>query len=236
MVMSSLPDDHDIGSTFLSSYSDSGAARGAFQALRRFAQVREPALHTLEHCDLCQVAIPANHRHLLELSKRELICACQQCALLFDNAGAGKGKYRLIPQRYQQLVNFSLTDEQWESLMIPVNMAYIFRSTGQKSVMAFYPSPAGAVESLLSLGEWESICEHNPVLCDMEYDCEALLIRRLSQDNNYYIVPIDACYQLVGLIRTSWRGLSGGTEVWQAIGEFFEQIQSRCQAGGGSYA
>ena len=33
----------------------------------------------------------------------------------------------------------------------------------------------------------------------------------------YYIVPIDECYRLVGLIRMHWRGLSGGTEVWKEI-------------------
>ena len=44
-----------------------------------------------------------------------------------------------------------------------------------------------------------------------------------------YIVPIDACYQLVGLIRLSWKGLSGGEEVWRAVEEFFVDLQAKSQ-------
>ena len=43
----------------------------------------------------------------------------------------------------------------------------------------------------------------------------------------YYLVPIDECYKLVGLIRTHWRGLSGGTEVWREIGAFFAALKQR---------
>ena len=46
----------------------------------------------------------------------------------------------------------------------------------------------------------------------------------------HFIVPIDACYELVGLIRLKWRGLSGGEEVWKAIEEFFERLRSRAVA------
>ena len=41
------------------------------------------------------------------------------------------------------------------------------------------------------------------------------------------MLPIDECYKLVGLIRSNWRGLSGGTEVWQQIGGFFEGLKQR---------
>jgi hypothetical protein len=30
----------------------------------------------------------------------------------------------------------------------------------------------------------------------------------------HYVLPIDECYKLVGLIRAQWVSLSGGTEVW----------------------
>jgi hypothetical protein len=39
-------------------------------------------------------------------------------------------------------------------------------------------------------------------------------------------VPIDRCFALVGLIRTHWRGLSGGAEAWQAIRDFFAQLRN----------
>jgi hypothetical protein len=38
-------------------------------------------------------------------------------------------------------------------------------------------------------------------------------------------VPIDECYKLVGLIRLHWRGLSGGMEVWEKVGQFFAALK-----------
>ncbi len=86
-----------------------------------------------------------------------------------------------------------------------------------------YPSPAGATESLLSFDTWEEIERENPVLLEMEADVEALLVNRIGHARGfsspeYYLVPIDECFKLVGLIRSRWQGLSGGTEVWREIG------------------
>ena len=62
----------------------------------------------------------------------------------------------------------------------------------------------------------------------MEPDVEALLVNRVSADAEYLIVPIDECFRLVGIIRTHWKGLSGGTEVWKHIQQFFTNLRSRC--------
>jgi hypothetical protein len=61
----------------------------------------------------------------------------------------------------------------------------------------------------------------------MEPDTEALLVNRVKGEREYYIAPIDECYKLVGLIRSSWRGLSGGTEVWEEIGKFFAELKEK---------
>lgn len=196
-------------------------------ALRRFTQNREAIRGPLEHCELCGNMIPPDHRHLLDLSNQALICSCQACSLLFSEEGAGRGKYRLVPRRYMVIPDLHMTDGQWDSLMIPVNMVYIFSSTTARRAMAFYPGPAGATESLLNLESWEALVSDNPLLNEMEPDVEALLINRVGEAREYYIVPIDGCYQLVGLIRTSWRGLSGGEEVWKAIAEFFVDIREK---------
>ena len=50
-----------------------------------------------------------------------------------------------------------MTDSQWDGLMMPINMAFFFRSTPQNRVIALYPSPAGATESLLSFDTWDEI-------------------------------------------------------------------------------
>jgi Family of unknown function (DUF5947) len=211
--------------------SDDGQDRSTVPlgALRRFTQEREQARAPIEHCELCSEMIPAVHHHLLDLSSHEVICACQACSVLFNGQGAGGGKYRLVPNRYLALPNFQMSDEQWDELMIPVNMVYIFQNTMADRVMAFYPSPAGAMESLLDLENWESIISNNPILNGLEPDVEALLINRLKDVREYYIVPIDACYKLVGLIRVYWKGLSGGEEVWKAIAEFFVDIRAKSE-------
>lgn len=196
-------------------------------ALRNFLQVREQARVAEEHCQICGAPIASAHRHLLELASHALHCACDACALLFSSAGASQGKYRLIPRRVLALRDFRMTDEQWEELMLPVNMLYLFNSTEAGRVLAFYPSPAGAMKSLLQLEHWETLVAANPILNELEPDVEALLINRIGQARAYYVVPIDACYRLVGLLRVSWKGLSGGQEAREKIASEFADIQAR---------
>ena len=123
--------------------------------------------------------------------------------------GAGGGHYRLVPERRLRLTGFELADAAWEELRIPVDMAFFFHSSAAERVVAFYPGPMGATESLLELSAWEAIEGANPVLAGMEPDVEALLVNRARGARDYWLVPIDDCYGLVGLIRTRWRGLTG---------------------------
>jgi hypothetical protein len=125
-----------------------------------------------------------------------------------------------------------MSDAEWEGLMIPINMAFFFRNSLHDSVAAMYPSPAGATESLLTLETWDEIVGNNPGLAEMEPDVEALLVNRVAQSRDagaaeYYLLPIDECYKLTGIIRMNWRGLSGGAEVWQEIGKFFDELKSK---------
>jgi hypothetical protein len=199
----------------------------ALHALRRFLRVQEPARAAEEHCQICGEPLASAHRHMLELARRGILCACDACALLFASEGAGQGKYRLIPRRVLILQDFRVTDEQWEELMLPVNMLYLFRSTEAGRVLAFYPSPAGAIESLLKLEYWETLVAANPILNELEPDVEALLINRVEQAREYYFVPLDVCYRLVGLLRVSWKGLSGGQEARENIANFFAELQAQ---------
>jgi uncharacterized protein DUF5947 len=202
----------------------------AFSALRRFAQEEsEKAAVEMaqERCDLCSEPIPPEHRHLLNVSTREIMCACRACSILFDRKAASEGKYRLIPDRRLFLEDFEMSDAQWESLRIPVDMAFFFYSTPVKRVAAFYPGPMGPTESLLELSTWEELERCNPVLGGMERDVEALLVNRTRGAREHFLVPTDECYRLVGLIRMHWKGLGGGQEVWEKIGRFFEELRER---------
>jgi hypothetical protein len=118
-----------------------------------------------------------------------------------------------------------MDDHEWESLLIPINLAFFVHNTAAQRVMAQYPSPGGAMESSLDLEYWNAIVDRNPVLRHFEPDVEALLVNRLSTPL-YFRAPIDQCYRLVGIIRTHWRGLSGGTEVWNEIDRFFKDLAS----------
>jgi hypothetical protein len=193
----------------------------SFAALRRFVRERAPA----ERCDLCGVALAPDHQHLIEPASRQLLCSCDACSILFD--GREDARYRRVPRRVRWLADFRLTDAQWDSLLIPIGLAYFFHSVPAGRVVAFYPGPAGATESLLDLAGWNDLVEDNPVLANMAPDVEALLVNRVGQPREYYIAPIDECYKLVGLIRAHWRGLSGGAEVWEEIGQFFASLKQR---------
>jgi len=189
-----------------------------------------------ERCELCNEPIPTEHRHLLDVSAGELRCACRACSLLFDRPAASEGQLRLIGDRRLRLLDFELTDLAWEQLQIPVEMAFFHFNSEQERVMAFYPSPAGPTESLLGLEAWAELELANPVLEEMEANVESLLVNRAKGARSYYLVPIDECYALVGLIRTRWKGLSGGAEVWEEIGRFFEGLDRRSKARGESAA
>jgi hypothetical protein len=88
----------------------------------------------------------------------------------------------------------------------------------------------GPTESLLELETWEDLEARNPVLETMERDVEALLVNRARGASEHFLVPMDECYKLVGLIRTRWRGFSGGREVWDDISEFFEGLKRRSKS------
>jgi hypothetical protein len=196
--------------------------------LRQVAKRLVPAQEAqVEHCELCGDPIPPDHRHMLDLRNRELMCACRACKILFDSGAAGGGHYRLVPERRLRLAGFEMDDAAWAELRIPVDMAFFFHHTEAGRVVAYYPSPAGPTESLLELDAWAELERANPVLGELERDVEALLVNRSRGARQYFLVPIEDCYSLVGLIRTRWRGLTGGREVWEEIEAFFDGLASR---------
>jgi hypothetical protein len=143
-----------------------------------------------------------------------------------------------VPRRIWHLTGFHLTDAQWAGLAIPINIAFFSERSLEQRVVAMYPSPAGATESELPLDAWLELMDANPPLLEMEADVEALLVNRLGPargfpEPQYYVLPIDECYKLVGLIRTHWRGLGGGTEVWEELGKFLAGIEARSTVRGG---
>jgi Family of unknown function (DUF5947) len=137
------------------------------------------------------------------------------------------GPWREIPRAISSLPDFQITDAQWDDLMLPISLAFFSYCTPAGRVVAFYPGPAGAAESTMGLDAWSELSESNPELLSMRPDVEALLVNRVGSTREYFLVPIDECYRLAGLIRTHWRGLSGGSLVWGEITAFFDALREK---------
>lgn len=206
----------------------------ATSRLRRLAQGSAEASRASgpeeECCELCSAPIASTHRHLLELSSRQLMCVCRPCSLLFDRGGSGNRRYKLVPERRLGLDDFVMSEEAWEELRIPVDMAFFFHSSAEQRVLAYYPGPMGPTESQLELSSWQELEQANRILGELELDVEALLVNRVRGARRYWLVPLDECYGLVGVIRTRWRGLTGGSEVWREIDRFFEELDRRARS------
>jgi hypothetical protein len=185
-----------------------------------------------ETCELCGEPIDPEHRHVLDLHERRLLCACRACSILFDRKAAGGGHFRLVPDGCRLVQDFELDDALWSRLRLPVDMAFFFVSSAAGRAVAFYPSPLGATESLLELKAWEELEASNPVLAELEPDVEALLVNRTGTTRDHWLVPVDRCYALVGLIKTRWKGLAGGEEVWDEIGRFFDALREEADVVG----
>jgi hypothetical protein len=193
---------------------------------------------------MCATPVPPQHPHLVQVAERRMICACGPCGFLFSNPGAGGGGYRRVPDRYLTDPGFRLTDAQWDQLQIPVGMAFFLHNSEQQKIIACYPSPAGATESELGLEAWTAGVGGSRLAAELEPDVEALLVRRdraggadphngaddpsagrTASAVECLLVPIDACYRLVGLVRLHWRGFDGGAEAWREIDGFFDALR-----------
>lgn len=182
-----------------------------------------------EGCELCSESIGEEHSHVVNIETRRLLCTCRPCYLLFTPEGAGRGNYRAVPDRILTDPTTTIADSRWEELQVPVAMAFFFENSVLGRVVAQYPSPAGATESLLDLAAWESVRAESRLAAALIPDVEALIVRRSREGNEAYLLPIDSCYELVGRLRMHWSGFDGGSEARQDIAEFFAWLQARAR-------
>jgi hypothetical protein len=71
---------------------------------------------------------------------------------------------------------------------------------------------------------WREAVRRCPDLDRIAPGTQALLVNAARGRSEHWLVPIDDCYRLVGVIRQEWRGLSGGSRVWPAVDRFFEEL------------
>jgi hypothetical protein len=194
-------------------------------ALRKLAKPAPPVVSATEaeRCDLCSTTVPADHRHMLNLYERQIMCVCEACWAL----RSGDPDFRPTGSRTVWLEDFELPEEIWAQFRIPIGLAFFMYSSVTDCIVALYPSPAGATESELHFETWERLAALNPVLRRLEPDAEALIVNRMAEPHAFAIAPIDRCYMLVGLVKRSWEGISGGAGVERAIAGYFEDLRSR---------
>jgi hypothetical protein len=216
--------------------SAAGRLRALLESRRRRAAT--------ERCEFCGAEIAPEHGHVVNVAQRALLCVCRPCYLLFTQDGAGGARFRAVPTRYLELPSSTLSGSEWDALPLPVGVAFFFFNSLRASVTAFYPSPAGATESELPLESWQALVQAWPALATMAPDVEALLVRRSTSSpgspmpeavdrDGAFLVPIDACYELVGTIRREWRGFQGGDAAWSAVDAFFARVRELAATAGG---
>lgn len=212
--------------------------------LRRYLTAPAPPAATAqaaqERCELCAAAIPAEHDHLVDLTSRSLPCACRPCYLLFVPAderraapreeAAGTRRFAAIPREHVALPDFPLSDLDWAALDVPVRLTFVFVNSALGQPVALYPSPAGATESQLPPQVWAKVLARHPYTAQLPPDVLALLLHRGPAGPEAYVVPVDACYRLVGLVRRHWRGFDGGQEAWAAIDGWLAQVRANAGA------
>jgi Family of unknown function (DUF5947) len=202
---------------------------GAYDVLARVRAARNAPQPVGERCEMCSEPIADEHQHVVNVEGRQLMCVCRGCYLLFTDINA-ELRYRAIPDRYLSFPDFALDRREWDALQIPVGLAFFFRNSALGRTVAFYPGPAGATESELDMTAWNNIRDSDARVDMLAEDTEALIVRVSEQGAaapECHLVPIDACYELVGRLRLLWHGFDGGQQVRQFITEFFDQVAER---------
>lgn len=202
----------------------------ALRALGRFVRAPITPVPRGARCELCANPIEEVHRHVVELERRAILCACRPCAILFVHAEAGNRHYRTVPERVLVDPHFALADERWSALQVPVRLAFVFFNSILGNWVAVYPSPAGATEAELEPERWRDLAGTSRLVQAIAPDVEALLVHgRRGQPLECLVAPIDACYELVANVRRHWKGFSGGDEAWAQVEALFARLRGRAR-------
>ena len=151
------------------------------------------------------------------------MCVCESCWAL----RSGDSEFRPTGTPDAVARGLPAAGGIWAQFRIPIGLAFFMHSSVTDCVVALYPSPAGATECELHFETWNRLARDEP-------GARRPRARRRGADREpdggpaeFAIVPIDRCYMLVGLVKATWEGISGGQGVEQAIEGFFDELR-RC--------
>lgn len=181
-------------------------------------------------CELCTLPLGDSHDHIVELGTRGALCACHACAFLFTS-NETIFRYRTVPRRVLRDRDLALSATAWTELGIPVGLAFCVRQVDPPRTLVCYPGPAGIVDAELEPDVWDAISAATVLAGQLVPEVEALLIHgeRGSPTLACYLVPITAAYELVALLRATWRGFTGGDEAMREIAAFFAGLEGGCR-------
>ena len=159
-----------------------------------------------ELCDLCGKELPADHRHLLHLVERRILCTCESCLALRggDPELRPTGHPDGVAGRLRALRrDLGVVRDPDRARLLPGLDA---PAAGSSRCTR---APAGATESELEIERLGRAARAaNPVLMSLEPDAEALIVNRIADPPEHAIAPIDECYRLVGMVKVAWEGIS----------------------------
>jgi hypothetical protein len=186
-----------------------------------------PSLRVVERCEMCSTPLEERHGHVVDTQQRTLACTCRACYLLFSARGAGSNRFCAVPDRVLHDPDHRLSEPDWEALEIPVGTAFFFANSSLSTIVASYPSSAGATESDLDAEQWNRLARAYPLLRALDADTEAIFVHRAHDGFDTYLVPIDLCYAYLGEVRQAWLGLDGGDGVRTVTTRFLADLSER---------
>jgi hypothetical protein len=176
---------------------------------------------------MCGTPLERGHGHIVDTERRSLACTCRACHLLFTAPGAVRGRCRAVPGRILYDPAHPLSTKDWEALRVPAGTAFFFLNSTRGRVVGYCPGPYGAAECALEPGEWQRLADAYPLLREPVPDLEGVLVNRTDTGVESFVLPMYACYALVGEVRLRWLGLDGGAGVQRAIAALLADLRAR---------
>ena len=146
-------------------------------------------------CRFCSSALDSPPNPLFEVATQRVLFACNPCASRFEKRSGGP--FKLIPRSTRQIEDFRMPEVPWQTYDLPGNVTFVFYCTAAAKLLSVCKVAAGTVDLTVPREVWKAIIEANPVLEEMRPDVEGLLIIHTGDSREYFIAPIDVCYNLI---------------------------------------
>lgn len=195
------------------------SAGSAVQALRRFREASTDATR----CAFCGMAVESAHPHRLDPEGWQVICACNAC----DRDRADEPRLRRVGHRVEKIEDPRVGERMLMVVDVPVGLAFFTRT--RRAANVFYPAPTGTAEARIDVETWAALEAELPEVARLEPEVEAIVVS--LSPRRTFVVPIDECFRLAGMLRSAWVGWSGGAEARSAIEDFFATLETRANSG-----